>query len=166
MKYNKRPFLLLEVLIAFALVIFCAIPLIAPHVDMYKAQRAWLDKEELDHVVNLLYANILEDLYTNKIEWSQLRSEYEAVVTPQMIREAGYQKPLYFDGKYKFTINKFKPKNENEFNLYLFDLKFTFLPTSMINATPEIKESKTIKYDYNIFVVRDLRTKESAPTQP
>lgn len=156
-KLRKRHFLLLEVLIAFAIVIFCAIPLIAPHVDMYKAQREWLDKEELDHVVNLLYADLLEKLYLNTIDWAELRAEPEVTITPQMIREAGYNKPLFFNGKYKFEIKKFKPKNEDKFNFYLFNLKMTFVPTFLKNPTTETLKAKTIEYVYTIFIVRNLR---------
>lgn len=154
---RKRPFLLLEVLIAFALVIFCAIPLIAPHVDMFRAQRSWLDKEELDHAVNLLYVDLLEKLYTNKIDWITLRGEPEVIITPEMLKEAGYTKPLYFTGKYKFTLDRFKPKKEDQFNLYLYDLTFSFVPIALAKADTETQKKQSIDFNYKVFVARDLR---------
>ena len=69
---KKRYVSLLEVLIAFALIVLCVLPLIYPHVAMFKSQKAFIRKVELDHVVNLLYAKILEKLYMNSIPWQEL----------------------------------------------------------------------------------------------
>jgi hypothetical protein len=71
-KVQRRHQSLLEVLIAFALIALCVLPLIYPHVAIYKAQNKFARKLELDHVVNLLYGKVLEKLYMNTIPWADL----------------------------------------------------------------------------------------------
>lgn len=163
-RLHKHPFLLLEALIAFALVALCVIPLIYPHVGMLKAERRFVRTVELDHVVNLLYADILEKLYLNKIGINDLfQVSYE--VDETALRNSGYTKPFPFFGSYKFTDKKHKPKQAGPYGLYLVQLNFTFLPKEFSNANPKIKEENTLEYEYEIFLVRDQRPPGSSTGQ-
>lgn len=69
---KKRPFLLLEVMIAFAIVALCMLPLIVPNVWMITVGRSSIRDLEQERYVNLIYASIVEKLYENKIPWSIL----------------------------------------------------------------------------------------------
>ena len=170
--FKKRHQSLLEVLIAFALVALCVLPLIYPHVAMFKAQNTFIRKVDLDHVVNLLYAKILEKLYMNSIPWNDI----EQTVFPVdagLLGEIQYDKPLYFSGSYNFSepwpvtdpkypYPVFKPNTPGPYSLYLFKLTFNFLPQEFAKATDEVKQQNNIKYQYNVFVVRDQRPASSS----
>jgi len=148
--------MLLEVLIAFVIVAFCALPLIYPHTAMLKAQYQFVRKMELDHAVNLLYGNVLEKLYLNKLNWTDInQTTFE--ITDAMLREAHYEKPLAFKGSYAFIEEKHKPKAMGNYNLFKFNLVFTFLPVEYQNSKEETKEANKIVYKYKVFIVRDLR---------
>lgn len=91
---TKRAFLLLEVLIAFALVTLCAIPLIYPHAAIYRTQKEFVNKIELDHEVNLIYVNLLEKLHRNEIPLEDIRHE-TLFTLPQTIK--GYTGTYHFE---------------------------------------------------------------------
>src|SRR5690349_12587266 len=105
----KRPVVLLEVLIAFALVVLCALPLIYPHVFILKSEKAFVASIELDHAVNLLFANCLEKLYQNQIAWHQIESGKETTIESSLLEESGFNGYLPFNGTYKFVEEKHKP---------------------------------------------------------
>lgn len=162
--------MLLEVLIAFAIVALCAIPLISPHAVMLKAQRQFVRKMELDHAVNLLYGNVLEKLYLNKINWTELTLQNPFEITPDLLKEAHYDKPFGYSGSYVFTEDKHKPEKLGNYNLFQFTLRFTFLPDEFKNSKDELKQKNTLEYKYKVFIVRDLRPPGAASvgniTQP
>jgi hypothetical protein len=149
---------LLEVLIAFALVAMCVLPLIYPHVAMLKSQNAFIRKVELDHTVNLIYARVLEKLYANTIPWGEL-GQTVFPVDNALLNEIPYQKPFYFIGSYNFfeVPPRFKPKDPGDYSLYLYKLTFNFLPVEYAKASDEVKKKQALKYQYDVFVVRDLR---------
>lgn len=142
MRIRKNHIMLLEILIAFALVVLALLPLIYPHVFILKSEKKFVQQVELDHAVNLLYAQIVQDLYENKIPWETLQSK-----TPIPVEF----KDLPYKGEYVFGIVNFKPKKDPPapYSLYLYSLDFTF--------------NDSHKYHYEIFVVRDLG--EGAPKE-
>lgn len=156
---KKRYITLLEVLIAFVLIVLCILPLIYPHVAIYKSQNRLVKQIELDHAVNLLYAKILEKLYLNSIRWGDIESRVFSIDEP-MLKEAGFNHSLHYIGSYNFFEEKplFKPKKKGApLSVHLLTLTFNFLPKEYENATDEIKKDKTLKYKYEVFVARDLR---------
>jgi len=156
--YKRRHQSLLEVLIAFALIVLCVLPLIYPHVAIYKAQNTFVRKIELDHVVNLLYGRVLEKLYMNTIPWNDL-AQTTFHVDGELLKEVQFNKPFYFTGSYNFfeTPSKFKPKKPENYSLHLYKLTFNFVPIEFAKGSNDVKESNLIKYQYDVFVVRDLR---------
>lgn len=150
---RKRPILLLEVMIAIALIVMAAIPLIYPHIYLLRTQRHFMDKVALDHAVNLHYVDLLERLYKNEISWAAILNELEFPVTEEQFQKAGFNMSLPFKGNYRFKVQKFKPKGEGgaPLTLYVLDLDYVFYPAK---ETPS--ESNTLNYHYNLFVVRDL----------
>lgn len=72
---SKRPFYLLEILIALTLVSLCAIPLIRPHFILAKK-----DIEAANSIQNQMAANrqfelIREKFYTGKIPWKRRKTQ-------------------------------------------------------------------------------------------
>ncbi len=151
----KRPFILLEVLIACALVILCAIPLLYPHVEMLKAQREFTRKVELDHAVNLLYGSILEKLYLNKINWPDIM-EKTFEIDQGMLQEAHYDKFLPYRGSYQFIVKAQKPKQIGNQNIFLFDLIFNFVPQQYKDKDAETQLNHTLRFKYKVFIGRNL----------
>lgn len=68
----KRPFLLLELLIALALVALCAIPLIAKPVLAYLSELQNLEEEERIRLADWTFSEIKEQMYKNTIPWTDL----------------------------------------------------------------------------------------------
>jgi Tfp pilus assembly protein PilV len=64
---KRRHLTLLEVLIAMSIVIFSALPLIAPHVAMYREQKELVGKVEMDRKVQNWFAQVYEDLLLGKM---------------------------------------------------------------------------------------------------
>lgn len=145
----KRPFALLEVMIAFALVALCALPLVYPHVAIFKAEKQFLNDIELDHFVSLLYADTLEKLYLNEISWSTIHEGKEMIIDFTIMQSFGSKKPLPFKGTYKFVEIKHKPPKPKDKGVYLFDLIYEFVPI----ATKDGDESvKPLKYPYKVMI--------------
>lgn len=152
-KLRKRMMLLLEAMIAFALVVLCALPLISPHVGMLKAQRKFVRKVDLDHAVNLLYASVLEQLYVNSLGWNEIFQASFPISKEEL-------QPLGYEGSYNFNEvpPRFKPRDPNApYALYLVTLTFNFLPVELSQAPDDVKQKNTLKYRYEVFVVRDRR---------
>lgn len=162
---KKRHLILLEVLIAFALVVLCVLPMIYPQVFILKSERQFVDTIELDHTVNLLYANILQKLYLNEIGWDDIQEHKRAEISDSMLREIGVEHDITFKGSYAFSIEKRKPPQPED-KLYLVNLTFYFTPknertkaktdSDMPSAKP-----KELKYEYQVFIERrPKRTKD------
>jgi hypothetical protein len=151
----KRPALLLEILIALALATLCILPLMAPHASLIKAQRQFLQKVELDHSVNLIYAEILKQLYMNKPEWQNLaQNTFE--IDDDLIKNAGVISNSPFKGHYHFTALKHRPKKESDFSTHLYQLTFEFWLKNQ-SYEEASKKKEVMEYIYKIFIVRDLR---------
>lgn len=148
---QQRPIVLLEVLIAFALIVLCALPLIYPHIFVLKSEKAFVSTIQLDHAVNLLYINRLEKLYQNKIDWHEIESGKEVVIDTQMLTESGIREPLSFTGTYHFEEMTHKPQDPVEKTIYLYSMIFNFLPTKDI--APYL-DRKPIKYEYSLVIER------------
>lgn len=156
----KRPLILLEVLIAFALVVLCVLPLIYPQVFILKSEREFVDTIELDHAVNLLYGNRLQKLYLNEIDWDEIEEERHIPITNAMIKESEITKKLPYKGEYQFFIIKRKPPRPED-RLYLVRLIFSFTSTSAkktktVNNEGQLSSEpvKKLTYGYDIFIER------------
>lgn len=159
-KVNKRHVLLLEVLIAFALIVMCIIPLLYPHTFILKEQKQFIHRIELDHVVNLLLADITERLYLNEIPWNDIANKTVFQIEETELRRINYSRSLPFKGSYQFGETIHKPKGEAAYSLYLLTLDITFTP-----EPPSKHKKEEYVYHYDIFLVRDLGTAGETPTE-
>lgn len=155
-KLQKRPVALLEVLIAFALVALCALPLIYPHIAILKKEQEFVSMVELDHVVNLLYVNRLQKLYQHEIPFSDLESNKEFPIDASLLQEIGYTKHFPFKGSYKFSKIKSKPPKQPEDAVYLFKLTFLFVHNTAKKYSLEKKTDQPVvqKYEYDVTIER------------
>ena len=68
----KKPFLLLEVLIALLLVSLCLIPLIRSPVENYRTEMRQLEEMEGERLADITFAEIKEKLAKHEIAWDRL----------------------------------------------------------------------------------------------
>jgi len=150
---KKRHFLLLEVLIAFSLIVLCVFPLLAPHAFILRSQALFIKKIELDHLVNLIYGQITENLYFNKIPWKDIEEETKFPITEELLTEMALPFPTTYQGTYSFKIARRKPPKKEDtpdppYILNMLELNLTFkLPDT---------QSPALEYQYMIFVARNL----------
>lgn len=154
---RRRHILLLEVLIAFAIIALCVLPLIYPHVFILRSEKKFNATVELDHTVNLLYASILQKLYQNEIAWSDMEKGTELPVDPSLLEAIGYKKELPFNGTYQFTEIKHRPRSAADITAYLFSLKFSFTPKSQLFLEKISSEPETIVYQYEVAMERNTK---------
>ena len=150
-RVHKRPFLLMEVLIAFSLIVMCVLPLIAPHTYILIQQKKFVHTVELDHLVNLLYADIVERMYIHDIPLADLLNGREFPVDEVHLQRLDYNKRLPYTGSYSFSEKRHK--GESPYTLYLINLDFTFVP----KGKEEPSEREIKRFHYKLFVVHDLR---------
>ena len=97
---QKRPFQLLEILIAIFLVIVCAIPLVQTYVGMHLEQKDQNRLADANQIVEEVHAKILEDLYKKKIGFQQMEDPQEREIDDEsLITKA---KKLNFKVTYNF----------------------------------------------------------------
>lgn len=156
-RVHKRHAILLEVLIAFALVALCALPLVYSHAYILRAEQEFIQKIKLDHVVNLLYADFYERLQTNEFPWDAFINKHPLPIDPVLLKQLNGDQAFPYEGMYYFEIMKHKPKGKDEpFTLNLLKLHFSFISKSVL---------KTYEYEYLIFAARRLGGEEP-PSPP
>lgn len=68
----KRPFILLEILLALTLVLLCAIPLIIQPIRSYRYEMKALEEVEGERLADWTFSEIKELMLKNKIQWEKL----------------------------------------------------------------------------------------------
>ncbi len=69
---KKKPFLLLEILIAILLVSICLVPLIHSPLQSYRAEKRLLEEMEGERLADWSFSEIKEKLLRNEIPWEKL----------------------------------------------------------------------------------------------
>lgn len=155
---NKRSIALLEVLIAFAIIALCIIPLIYPHVFIFKSEKKFVYAVELDHLANLLYADVLQKLYQNEIPWENLEKGERFPIDSRLLESLGYDEQLPYQGTYQFITIKQKPHKPSDRSVYLFELIFTFTESPTFFLEKDLKEKNPqVIYRYQLAMERILQ---------
>lgn len=156
---NKRPILLLEVLIACAIVILCTTALLSPQVEMAIAQQRMVRDSELHHWVNYFYASeLLEKMYSKRIPWESIIDKQPVSLDSSRLAE------LAFTGSYKFTTIWHKPlKQEGTKNFYVMKVTFTF--TDLWDKIPGTDKPRTLEYNYELFIEHNQKASDVAPPE-
>jgi hypothetical protein len=156
--FRRRHILLLEVLIAFALVALCVLPLIFPHVFILRSEKKFNATVELDHTVNVLYADILQKLYQNEIAWSDIERGTELPIDAYLLQAIGYKKELPFTGTYQFVHLKHRPRTPGDITAYLFSLQFSFTPKPQLFLEKNVEgNQEKIVYKYQVAIERNTQ---------
>lgn len=154
---KKRPVALLEVIIAFAIIALCILPLIYPHIFILRSERKFISAVELDHLASRLYADRLQKLYQNEIPWQQIESGVATPIDANLLHAAGYSGTLPYTGTYQFVKEKQKPTNPVDKVAYIFQLKFIFTEKPEFFQEKDLKEDNPkVTYMYRIPVERKI----------
>ena len=151
----KLPIILLEVLIAFALIALCILPLIYPHVFILRSENKFISTVELDHFVNLLYADTLQKLYQNDISWQDIENGSEISIDTQIAENKGFKNFPYI-GSYKFSKVIKKTNSDTGKEAYLMALTYTFKTKPGFFLEKDLKDkTPKITYKYEIAIERN-----------
>lgn len=153
---SKRYMILLEILIALALVTLCILPLLTPHVAMIKQQKKFISEMKLDHLVHLLYVDMLEQMQQNKISWTLINDQNPIPIDEAMWQRIGESPPPNLKGSYRFGEVKKKENETTQWGAHLLSLTFTFEPTS----GPTNKAGKDMRkiFPYTVYALRHAIT--------
>lgn len=157
-KRARRPFTLLEVLIALVLVVLCAIPLLSPHVSCVHAHKTLLRTLEADRHLNLLYVDMLERLHKGDIPWATLQEDRDQPVDQATLTRLEIPKDEFpFQASYRFKSLGAK-KNESD-GWQMHRLQLTF------NLKPENDLTKSESHAYTFALLRHAPL-EAQSTKP
>lgn len=145
--------ILLEVMIALALIVVCILPLISPHSFLLQQQKKFVSVIKLDHTVNLLYVDVLERLHKNEIPWISIQECAVFPIDELLIKRLNNDEPLPFKGSYRFEEIKGKTNDKERWGVHLLKLTFSFLPNEAQHGSAEEQQAKVLNYSYQIFVV-------------
>lgn len=91
---KKRPFLLIEALIALSLLFICAVPLVKQPLQFYKDEINFLTQMEIERLADWTFTEVKELLLQNEIPWEKIPGKGEKTgpfsLEPSTIRIPGY----------------------------------------------------------------------------
>lgn len=147
--------ILLEILIAMAIVVLCIIPLVSPFAWMLNAERNHTKELFLDHAISLFYVDVIKKLHMKEIAWGDIQQGKIFQVDDLMWKENGYINPLPYRISYNFKYedskndsNKSAGKMEPEWILSLYTVAFHVWP---LNAKVDDPARFTFKYTIPIL---------------
>jgi hypothetical protein len=74
---KKKPFLLLEVLLAFFLIALCLVPLVKYPLQFYKTEMHELEMVELERLADLTFTEIKEKFLKGEVSWEEIPAKGE-----------------------------------------------------------------------------------------
>lgn len=150
---TQRHFLLMEVVIAFTLVILCIIPLIAPHTFILKEQRKFIYQIDLDHFVNIFYAEFVEKMYRGQVDWNTLVSGAKNQIEHPLLEKIPNPEGGKYAASYWFEEIRKKPPKKAPRMFYVFRLHLLIEPEGSIEPSEDNKNA--LRYYYDLFVVKE-----------
>lgn len=153
---SRRHMILLEILIALALITLCILPLLTPHVAMIKQQKKFINEMKLDHTVHLLYVDVLEQMQQNKISWAQIAEKKPIPIDDAMWTRIGANSPPHLKGSYRFDEVKRKENETTLWAAHLLTVTFTFEPET--GAFDEAGKDMRKMFPYTVYALRHAIT--------
>lgn len=148
-KLRKCYMILLEIMVALALVTLCVLPLLAPRAFMLNEQRKLIQNMKLDHLVSLLYVEILEGLHKNEIAWNDVMGHANFPINEALLTRlsADASIPYGLSGSYRFDTIRCKTNKEKGLMMPLLNLTFIF-------QNEENPDAKKFIFQYVLPVLR------------
>lgn len=127
----KASFLLLEVIVALAIVALCAYPLLSPHFFTFKKQIELAEKSQLQNWAELSFLEIEQKLYdlkgkeTEEFNWTSFENEKERKLESPAIVYLGEGKSNLFERYYSLSFKE-KELDLRKEDLRLLEVKIWF----------------------------------------
>lgn len=152
---RKLHMILLEIVIALALVALCILPLIGPHIEIVRSHLKFAKLMELDRAANLIYVDLLEQMHRNSLPFPDIKNPH---VFPLNLDHLSKDKTDFpaIEASYKFTG---KSKGNESARLYLLQLHINVKP----KGASEEEASK--EFTYPVCVLRNMPTTENSAEQ-
>lgn len=154
LRVNKRHISLIEVVISFAIITLCIIPLIYPHVYIYKKQHEAVHKIELQNAAQLVYSNVYHKLLKNEIAWNDIEIERIFPITKEELKALAHDS-LPFIGKYQLAIVRQKVNESVPLSTAMLKLSIAFAKNEEMLSNPDSTNRTVI--EYTIFAARNLQ---------
>ena len=152
---QKRRLTILEVLIAFFLVVVCLLPLVFPHTAIYLAQQEFIQTIACDRIAGFVFLDVLEKLHKNEIPWEDIKNGTVFSIPDQLLVE--HAAP--FKGTYRFFPRKDKIDDDSKYAVYLFDVLIQFEnPRQKANPNPDENPEESANpctYSYLTVMIHD-----------
>lgn len=145
---------LMEVMIALALIVMCILPLISPHAFLLLQQKKFISTIKLDHAVNLLYVDLLEKLHKNEIPWVSIQDGVIFPIDELLLRRLNHDQTVPFKGSFRIHELKGKSNDKERWGVHLIKITFSFVPMDFKGAEEEQKK-QSLEYTYKTFIVRN-----------
>lgn len=142
---KRKPFILLEILIAFVITLVALLPMIEPYLMMLKEEKAFLFEIEGDRLAKLTFLHIVQKLTENQISWEELLQcgkTYD--IDFKEIADFAAPKGFPYKGSYSFQLRKAKPPKSPQY--LLISVMITFKP---------IDQGKELSFNYELFVQKE-----------
>jgi hypothetical protein len=104
---KRKPYLLLELLIAFTLVALCALPLVHDPLHSLRSEIQIFEKVELERLAEVSFADLKAELYRNEIPWEafdtskyKLHKQDSVRIQLKGVCERTYLRSYYLSTKY------------------------------------------------------------------
>ena len=133
-------FQLLEVMIALFLIIVCIVPVLHTFTFMYREQRQSIRDSRRDHLAHLIYAQVVEELYGQKVPWEAIQTSAVRTIANEtlvnQLKDKGY--------KTTYTLAIVHPKRiVATSHEYLLNLK--------IELVDEERKGEITPYEYLVY---------------
>lgn len=124
--WRKRPFQLLEVLVAMALLLVCVVPILQSQVALYQNERAAIADHQVEEIAKFAASDLLLRLFRREIPWEEVTSGESYPLATFFDGEtfAPELPQIPYEGSYAFSI-----ENDKERATYLA-CTMTFTPTA------------------------------------
>ena len=141
MNFQKRRFQLLEVMIALFLIIVCIVPVLHTFTYMYREQRQSIRDSRRDHLAHLIYAQVVEELYGQKVPWGAIQTSAVRSIANEaldnQLKDKGY--------KTTYTLTIVHPKR-------VISTSHEFLLNLKIELVDDERKGVKTEYKYLVYV--------------
>lgn len=144
----KKTFLLIEVLVAIALVTLCLVPLIQRPLQSYRTEKALLFEMEGERLAEWTFSEVKEKFLKNEIPWSRIPRPgmvSQPISLPKATISLPGQKDMIVERTFTMKCGKRGEKTSGQGDCYrLLRIEITF--------TPQLSKKKRGTYGYRLLV--------------
>jgi hypothetical protein len=151
MRIRKKPYLLLELIIALTLVLLCALPLVHAPLSLVKGEIQAFARMEAIRLSDLAFAEVLAKLYRNEISWDLIAKGEPVLFQKEMSTQVeGICKQTFLCTSTLRSMQKKEGKNQEDLRLVKITISFeTKNKLWQVRSDPH-----KIDFVYEVFVAQ------------